>query len=94
ITELDAQHFVVDEEWLAAILLRWMLGCDPPLAVERRAASRHQRMNVRVMIELLVSGMQNQVRSRLKPRFTKRFVQCSPGGVEQQVIQWLAVTQD
>lgn len=52
-------------------------------------------MDVRVMIELLVSRMQNEMRGRLKLAcFAKRLIQRSPSRTEQQIVKRLAVAED
>ena len=51
-------------------------------------------MNVRVMIEPLVSRMQNEMSSGLNPLFSQLDIECSPGRVEQQIVKWLSISED
>ena len=68
---------------------------DPALSVERRTAARDQRVDVRMMVQPLVSRVEHELRGGLElPSAAKRFIQRSPSGVEEQIVKCSAVTED
>lgn len=58
-TELSAEFNIVYQVSLASATVLRMLGSQPTLAIERRTGSGDQCVQVRMMLKLLVSGVQD-----------------------------------
>ena len=79
---------------LASASVLGMLGCQPTLAIERRTTAGDQCVQVRMMLQLLVSGVQDHQGGWLEaPPVEYLTLQSFPGAVEQQVVQRLAVPE-
>jgi len=61
LAELSPQLFVVHQERFSAASLRRMAAGDPTSSVERRTAAGDQRVDMRVMVEPLVSGVEHEL---------------------------------
>ncbi len=86
---------VVAQVRFAATSMFGMTSDFPLAAVDGWPRSGDQRVDVRVMLELLVSGVQYHQGGGLILGGTAKFaVECSPSTLEQQIIKFAAVTED
>ena len=95
LAEFPAQQLIIHQERLLAVSLSRVTARDPTSAVQRRSPSRDQRMNVRMMVQLLVSRVQHHQGCRMKlPFLTQHLVERLPGTWEQQVVQLTSIPQN
>jgi hypothetical protein len=72
-----------------------MFGSNPSITVKRGTASGDDRMNVRVMLQLLVSGVKDHHGGRMiLASLPQAMIQRSPSRTEQETVQLLAIAKN
>lgn len=93
-TERTTELHIVYQVSLASATVLGMLGSQPTLAIERRTTAGDQCVQVWMMLQLLVSGVQDHQGGRLVAAHVEYLtLQGFPDAVEQQVVQLLTVAE-
>ena len=90
-----SQQNRVGQVRLASTTMLGMPGDLPATASDGRSGSGYQGVQVRMVFQLLVSGVQHHQRRRVEfTGATKLAIEGLPSTLEQQVVKCLAVAQD
>ncbi len=90
-----SQQIRVGQVRLASATMLRMPSNFPATTIDCRSGSGYQGVQVRMMLQLLVSGVQHHQRRRVEfSGATKFAIEGLPSTLEQQVVKCLAVAQD
>ncbi len=89
-----AKKMIVDQVRLAPATLLRMSRFYPAILSERRPAARHECMHMRMVAQPLVSRVQHHHRRWLEAELLfQHFAQCSPRGLEQQIVHLASIAE-